>query len=58
MGNNQTNSEYPNPETNVYEAARDGAVVVLSDVLQRMSNQRPFGLSRVSQKGIKIYFTK
>ena len=30
----------------------------LPKVNNNLSNQRPFGLSRVSQKEIKIYFTK
>ena len=55
MGNNQSNSEYPNPETKVYEAARDGAVVVLNDVLQRMSiNKRSTALETKTKDGDQI----
>ncbi|KAL9961588.1 hypothetical protein ACROYT_G030555, partial [Oculina patagonica] len=55
MGNNHSNSEYPNPETKVHEAARDGSVVVLSDVLQRMSiNERSTALETKTKDGDQI----
>ena len=55
MGNNRSNIKYvkyTNQKTKVYEAARDGAVVVLRDVLKRMSiNERSTALETKIKDG-------
>ena len=44
-----------NPKPKVYEAARDGTVVVLSDVLQRMSiSERSTALETKTKDGDQI----
>ena len=55
MDDERSNREYTYPKTKVYEAARDGAVAVLSDVLQRMSiNERSTALETKTKDGDQI----
>ena len=55
MDDERSNGEYTYPKTKVYEAARDGAVAVLSDVLQRMSiNERSTALETKTKDGDQI----
>ena len=55
MGENLSKSKYTNPVAILYEAARDGAVVVLSDVLQRMSiSERSTALETKTKDGDQI----
>ena len=55
VGDIYSNMEYSSPETKVYEAARDGKVDVLSDVLQRMSiTGRSTALEKKTKDGDQI----
>jgi len=55
MSKKRSDSEYTNPVATVYEAARDGAVVVLSDVLLRMSiSERSTTLEAKTKDGDQI----
>ncbi|XP_020606978.1 protein fem-1 homolog B-like [Orbicella faveolata] len=55
MSEKRSDSEHTNPVAILYEAARDGAVVVLSDVLQRMSiSERSTALETKTKDGDQI----
>jgi len=55
MSEKRSKIEYTDPVAIVYEAARDGAVVVLSDVLQRMSiSERSTALETKTKHGDQI----
>ena len=55
MGEKRSESQYTDPVAIVYEAARDGAVVVLSNVLQRMSiSERNTALETKTKDGDQI----
>ena len=55
MSEKRSHSDYTNPVAIVYEAARDGAIVVLSDVLHRMSvGERSTALETKTKDGDQI----